>query len=1055
MHSEKIFWAEPLKFINWAPHINDLSVRNYSDRKIEMTHFESGFLCGLLKRERPKKILEVGVAAGGTSAVLLKSISMLNLNAKLYSVDLCHKYYANPSLDVGYIVNETVPDLIPNWKLFTGNIVSEYLEEIGPDIDFCILDTMHTLPGELLDFLCVFPYLKRDAVVVLHDTALHFLSPEFSLCYATQVLMSVVVADKIYPCDIQNIENIPNIGAFKINSNTYRYIENVFYGLRMPWSYIPDDISLMRFDKFFEKYYNEHLYDIFRQAVNINAELKDNKFKFNRSNNYVNELKTSCIITCYNYGNYLKQAVDSCISNNIDEIIIVNDGSSDNTMEIVQSLKMNNDNIILINKKNEGQMAGFRSAFEYTTGDIISFLDADDYYLDFYIDKVKKIYMENNLVDLTFSPVLLEDGTALFEWSKKDLFIGVTHWLMDYQMFSNYWAGGGSVTSGLTIRRSALQTIIDAIPPCEDAHWKTGADNCIIIGSSFAQHNKFFISGNYIYYRRHLNQASNTDKCDYVRFCQSLKNVLDKFFGYSLPTPQNYVQEYLQNCLFDEQTKRIYIEAINKTNYPKEAKNAAIKKIMKAGEESLNVSSRKIVRDIYLCFSCDVKYLQHFVVALTSILHNASQEDHLIIYFISNDLSPQDSELILSLKSIRNFEIKFISVTAERFKAFSVNLHVSIATYFRLLIPEIIPSHVDKILYLDCDIIVEKSLYDLYSYNIDQYYVAAVEDFCSYSSMQYNEQNYRIYREKYFNAGVLLLNLKKLRLFDIYKKTCEFIEKFGQPRWWDQDILNMLFEAKDILFIPPYFNMQYWYSDAGLRADEYLIGNAYAKIHDITIIHFVTDIKPWSNVTFSHASNIFVKKYYFYLRLSCFCGKVQSFPLGIPYNSHILLLGVEPIGLDICKKKILKIQSDAHIVTKFFENYAQLESYYINYNKFDVIFILQSNSINGVGFSYLKENNKCFLFIIDKNCENIIQVSTPSEHKVFGVCEQTPQEGQIPSINSYNFSAESPNKFFANIRNQIKLLRYRMLSKITFGARRKHYKTKKQKLKKSINKALI
>lgn len=164
--------------------------------------------------------------------VLLKSISMLNLNAKLYSVDLCHKYYANPSLDVGYIVNETVPDLIPNWKLFTGNIVSEYLEEIGPDIDFCILDTMHTLPGELLDFLCVFPYLKRDAVVVLHDTALHFLSPEFSLCYATQVLMSVVVADKIYPCDIQNIENIPNIGAFKINSNTYRYIENVFYGLR-------------------------------------------------------------------------------------------------------------------------------------------------------------------------------------------------------------------------------------------------------------------------------------------------------------------------------------------------------------------------------------------------------------------------------------------------------------------------------------------------------------------------------------------------------------------------------------------------------------------------------------------------------------------------------------------------------------------------------------------------------------------------------------------------------------------------------------------------------
>ena len=784
MHSEKIFWAASLKFINWAPHINDLSVRNYSDRKIEMTHFESGFLCGLLKRERPKKILEVGVAAGGTSAVLLKSISMLNLNTKLYSVDLCHKYYANPSLDVGYIVKETVPDLMQNWNLFTGNVVSEYLEKIGSDIDFCILDTMHTLPGELLDFLCVLPYLKQDAMVVLHDTALHFLSPEFSLCYATQVLMSVVVADKIYPCDIQNIENIANIGAFKVNSNTYKYIENVFGGLRMPWNYIPDDISLVNFDKFFAKHYNNSLCNIFRQATNINAELKNNKFKFD--------------------------------------------------------------------------------------------LNAND-----------------------------------------------------------------------------------------------------------------------------------------------------------------------------------YIKTINKTNYPQKVKKYTTKKIMQDRKEELNLTPLVTSHDIYLCFSCDVKYLQHFVVALTSILHNASQEDNLIIYFISNELSPQDIELILSLKNIRNFEIKFISVTAEKFKAFPVNLHVSVAAYFRLLIPEIIPSHVDKILYLDCDILVEKSLYDLYNTNIDNYYLAAVEDFSSYGSMQYNEENYRIYREKYFNSGVMLLNLKRLRSFSLYKKSYEFIKKFGQPRWWDQDILNMLFETKDILFIPPYFNMQYWYSDAGLRADEYLIGNTYAKLHDIAIIHFITDIKPWINITFSHASNIFVKKYYFYLRLSCFCGKVQSFPLGIPYNSHILLLGVDPIGLDICKKKILKIQSDANIVTKFFENYTQLETYYINYNKFDAIFILQYNSINGVGFSYLKENNKCSLFLIDKNCENIIQVSTPNEHKVFGVCEQTPPEGQIPSINSYNFSTESPNKFFANIRNQIKLLRYRILSKITFRARSKHYKTKKQKLKNSINKNLM
>ena len=69
------------------------------DGNIEMTEFESGFLCGLIRARRPKNIVEVGVAAGGTTAILIKLIDMLDLNeqTRLWSVDLCEAYYRDHS----------------------------------------------------------------------------------------------------------------------------------------------------------------------------------------------------------------------------------------------------------------------------------------------------------------------------------------------------------------------------------------------------------------------------------------------------------------------------------------------------------------------------------------------------------------------------------------------------------------------------------------------------------------------------------------------------------------------------------------------------------------------------------------------------------------------------------------------------------------------------------------------------------------------------------------------------------------------------------------------
>lgn len=139
--------------------------------------------------------------------------------------------------------------------LFAGKILPEVLEEIGTDIDFLILDTMHSMPGENLDFLSAYPYLSKDAVVVLHDVHLSIMhSDEWGI--ATNVLFSAVTADKYYnlgshweyPGDL-----LPNIAAFQLNEDTPKYIMDVFAGLCLPWYYIPSREHLQLYGSALEK----------------------------------------------------------------------------------------------------------------------------------------------------------------------------------------------------------------------------------------------------------------------------------------------------------------------------------------------------------------------------------------------------------------------------------------------------------------------------------------------------------------------------------------------------------------------------------------------------------------------------------------------------------------------------------------------------------------------------------------------------------------------------------------------------------------------------------
>lgn len=283
--------------------LNNLSSKG---RGAEMSERQSAFLCGLIKECRPKKILEIGVAAGGTTVVILNCISMLGLETEVISVDLAIDYYRNTNKKTGYLAEEykTLTNDKTKHTLYVGKLAVELAASIGEDVDFVILDTMHSLPGELLDFLVVYPYLKKGAVIVLHDILLNHIGDNADK-FAPKILLDTVVAEKIV--DIDDEGKFSNIGAFKINGDTGKYIGNVFSALTLTWNYFPNDRVLQLYREFFSRHYTAEELTIYDLAVELNQQtLHRNMSVFIKVYKWLENVRHKNVYI-YGFGNFGKQ----------------------------------------------------------------------------------------------------------------------------------------------------------------------------------------------------------------------------------------------------------------------------------------------------------------------------------------------------------------------------------------------------------------------------------------------------------------------------------------------------------------------------------------------------------------------------------------------------------------------------------------------------------------------------------------------------------------------------------------------------------------------------
>ena len=140
------------------------------------------------------------------------------------------------------------------------------------------------------------------------------------------------------------------------------------------------------------------------------------------------------------------------------------------------------------------------------------------------------------------------------------------------------------------------------------------------------------------------------------------------------------------------------------------------------------------------------------------------------------------------------------------------NARVSVGTLYRLLVPQIIPSDIEKIIYLDSDIVVNIDIKELWQVELGEKILAGVPEILSFKTVGNMNRFFRLCAEgfvkpeDYFNAGVLVMNLNLLRgeeaaIFDGFY----FTQKYRQRGYFDQDILNYCFTSRT-LKLPAKFN---------------------------------------------------------------------------------------------------------------------------------------------------------------------------------------------------------------------------------------------------------
>lgn len=254
--------------------------------------------------------------------------------------------------------------------------------------------------------------------------------------------------------------------------------------------------------------------------------------------------------------------------------------------------------------------------------------------------------------------------------------------------------------------------------------------------------------------------------------------------------------------------------------------------------------------EIVLVFASDNSCAMPLAATLKSVAENLRDGRKLIVYILDGGISRHSRKKIISSFSNNNLEIKFIPIEngfLKRLPEPNFVKHVSKMTWARLFMTEYLPERLERVIYLDSDLIVQGDVGELWTIDFEDTCIMA----CGEKEMPERLKKHLsadIAGEKMLNAGVIVVNLKRWRERAICAKARGLIEAFEEKNELlcaDQDILNILFAGK-------------WKA----LEDSWNVCTPYfEKIQKPNIIHFTTRMKPWSFLWNGHPYGDLFYKY--------------------------------------------------------------------------------------------------------------------------------------------------------------------------------------------------
>ncbi len=222
------------------------------------------------------------------------------------------------------------------------------------------------------------------------------------------------------------------------------------------------------------------------------------------------------------------------------------------------------------------------------------------------------------------------------------------------------------------------------------------------------------------------------------------------------------------------------------------------------------------------------QYSKNVATAIASIFENTKEQVRIHLLH-DNTLVHERRLLFKTLCNDYSQEIFFYKIAnKENFQS----QRFSAAAFFRLYLPDVLPQYIHKIIYLDADICVNLDIIDLWNANLGDKSLGGVRNWIECSDELKICKSIGIAEEFYFNSGVLVMDIDKIRKnHNLVKETCLFLEKYPFAELPDQDALNYIFNQEIFLLEGKYNTL--------VKDDEY-------EIMENRIYHFAGAKKPWN-----------------------------------------------------------------------------------------------------------------------------------------------------------------------------------------------------------------